>query len=60
MDAIKAWAPTLLPLVLAVLLPPAGLLLALLTALNGDRPFGLRIALAAILGACLYAIALTA
>jgi hypothetical protein len=53
-------APELLPLVIAVAVPLAGLLLALQVGLTGDRRRGLRIGAATVLGACIWAAALTA
>jgi hypothetical protein len=48
------------PLVLAVGVPLAGLLLALQAVVTGDRDLGLRIGLATVLGVCLWAALLTA
>ena len=43
-------------LVLAVLVPLAGVVLALLSYSRGERPFALRVAAATLLGVCLYAL----
>jgi threonine/homoserine/homoserine lactone efflux protein len=57
---LREMAPELLPLVIAVAVPLAGLLLALQVGLTGDRRRGLRIGAATVLGACIWAAALTA
>ncbi|WCB92978.1 hypothetical protein DSM104299_01679 [Baekduia alba] len=57
---ISAWAPELLPLVIAVVVPLAGLLLALQIWVTGDRRRSLRVGAATVLGACVWAAILTA
>jgi hypothetical protein len=56
---IKEMAPELLPLVIAIAVPLAGLVLALQVWMTGDRRRSLRVIAAAILGTCGWAIALT-
>jgi hypothetical protein len=56
---IKEMAPELLPLVLAIAVPLAGVVLALQVWMTGDRRRSLRVVAAAILGTCVWAIALT-
>jgi len=46
------------PLVIAVLLPLVGAFLAVIAHAQGERDSALRIALATLLGACLYALVL--
>jgi hypothetical protein len=53
-------APELLPLVIAIAVPLAGLVLALQVAATGDRRRGLRIGAATVLGVCVWALVLTA
>jgi hypothetical protein len=53
-------ASELLPLVIAVAVPLAGLVLALQVAATGDRRRSLRIGAATVLGACVWAAVLTA
>lgn len=43
----------------AVALPLAGVILAVVKLASGDREDGLRIAAATVLGCCIYALALT-
>jgi hypothetical protein len=57
---LREHAPELLPLVIAVAVPLAGVVLALQVALTGDRRRSLRIAAATILGVCAWTAALTA
>ena len=47
------------PYVIAVLLPLVGAIIAAIIYTQGDRDAALRVALAALLGACLYAVVLT-
>jgi uncharacterized membrane protein len=49
----------ILLLAIAVVVPLAGLVLALMQATEGERAFALRLGAAAVLGACLYALLLT-
>jgi len=60
MRRLREMAPELLPLVIAVAVPLAGLLLALQVALTGDRRRALRVGAATVLGACVWTAALTA
>jgi threonine/homoserine/homoserine lactone efflux protein len=57
---LREWAPELLPIVIAIALPLAGVLLAAQAGLTGDRQQGLRIFAACVLGTCVWAIVLTA
>ncbi len=57
---IKDMAPELLPLVIAIAVPLAGVVLALQIWLTGDRRRSLGVIAATILGTCAWAIALTA
>ena len=57
---LRESASELLPLVIAVAVPLAGLLLALQVAATGDRRRGLRIGAATVLGVCVWAAVLTA
>lgn len=59
MRRIKEMAPELLPLVIAMVVPLAGLVLALQIWVTGDRRRSLRVIAATILGTCVWAIALT-
>lgn len=52
-------AAAIFPFAIAVAFPPAGLLLAAASAVDGDRDMGLRIALAAVVGVCFWALILT-
>jgi len=58
------WAPILdflrryFAYIVAIALPLAGVILAVIKLVEGDRDEGLRIAAAAVLGACLYALLL--
>jgi len=56
---IKEMAPELLPLVIAMVVPLAGVVLALQIWVTGDRRRSLRVTAAAILGSCVWAMALT-
>jgi hypothetical protein len=56
---IKEMAPELLPLVIAIVVPLAGVVLALQVWMTGDRRRSLRVAAATVLGTCAWAIALT-
>jgi hypothetical protein len=56
---IKEMAPELLPLVIAMAVPLAGLVIALQIWVTGDRRRSLRVLAAAILGTCVWAVALT-
>ena len=60
MRRLREMAPELLPLVIAVAVPLAGLLLALQVALTGDRRRALCVGAATVLGACVWTAALTA
>ena len=60
MQWLRAWAPELLPLVIAVVVPLAGLVLAAQVWLTGDHRRSLRVLAAAVLGTCLWTAALTA
>lgn len=53
-------AAAIFPFAIAAAFPPAGLLLAAASAVDGDRDMGVRIALAAVLGACIWALIFTA
>jgi threonine/homoserine/homoserine lactone efflux protein len=57
---LREWAPELLPLVIAIVVPLAGVILALQAGLTGDRRQGLRIGAACVLGVCIWTAALTA
>ena len=57
---LRDHAPELLPLVIAIAVPLAGVLLALNVAATGDRRRGLRIFAACVLGTFAWVIALTA
>ncbi|HWI72336.1 MAG TPA: hypothetical protein VNT55_10300 [Baekduia sp.] len=57
---IKENAGELLPLVIAIVVPLAGALLALQIGLTGDRRRGLRVGAATVLGICIWTAALTA
>jgi hypothetical protein len=57
---IRDAAPELLPLVIAIAVPLAGVVLALQIWLTGDKRRSLRVVAAAVLGTCAWAIALTA
>jgi hypothetical protein len=57
---VRARLAELFPVALAVIVPLAGLVLALQHAAQGDRRQALRIGAATLLGACLYALAFTA
>jgi hypothetical protein len=57
---LRESASELLPLVIAIAVPLAGLVLALQVAATGDRRRGLRIGAATVLGACVWAAVLTA
>jgi hypothetical protein len=57
---IKDMAPELLPLVIAIAVPLAGVVLALQVWLTGDRRRSLRVIAATILGTCAWGLALTA
>jgi hypothetical protein len=57
---LREAAPELLPLVIAIAVPLAGLVLAAQVALTGERHQGLRIAAASVLGVCVWATVLTA
>jgi hypothetical protein len=63
-DAAVRWlresASELLPLVIAVAVPLAGLVLALQIAATGDRRRSLRVGAATVLGVCAWALVLTA
>ncbi|MET0604614.1 MAG: hypothetical protein ABW167_21700 [Baekduia sp.] len=56
---IKEMAPELLPLVIAIVVPLAGVVLALQVWMTGDRRRRLGVVAAAVLGTCVWAIALT-
>jgi|GEM_PF-2740097 len=56
MQWLKANAPELLPLVIAVVVPLAGIILAANIWLTGDRRRGQRVAAATVLGIFLYAL----
>jgi hypothetical protein len=60
MQWLRAAAPELLPLVIAVAVPLAGVVLALQIWLTGDKRRSLRVVAAAVLGTCAWTIALTA
>jgi hypothetical protein len=60
MGWIKDNANELLPLVIAVLLPLAGVLLAIQIYVTGDHRRGLRVGAATALGVCVWAAVLTA
>ena len=60
MQWLRDSASELLPLVIAVAVPLAGLVLALQVAATGDRRRSLRIGAATVLGACVWAAVLTA
>jgi hypothetical protein len=53
-------AAAVFPLVLAAAFPPAGLILAAATVAQGDRDGGIRLALAAVLGAVIWTLVFTA
>jgi hypothetical protein len=57
---IRDNASELLPIVIAIVVPLAGALLALQVGLTDDRRKGLRIGAATALGVCLWAAVLTA
>jgi hypothetical protein len=57
---LREHAPELLPLVIAIAVPLAGVVLALQVWLTGEHRRGLRVLAAAILGTCIWTIALTA
>jgi len=50
---------TAFPYIVAVALPLAGIVIAIMRYTQGDRDDALRIAVAAFLGMCLYALLLT-
>jgi hypothetical protein len=56
---IKEMAPELLPLVIAIVVPLAGVVLALQIWVTGDRRRSLSVIAAAVLGTCAWTIALT-
>jgi threonine/homoserine/homoserine lactone efflux protein len=60
MDWIKRNANDLLPIVIAIIVPLAGILLALQEGVSGDRTRALRIGAACVLGTCLWLLVLTA
>jgi hypothetical protein len=60
MQWLRGAAPELLPLVIAVAVPLAGVVLALQIWLTGDKRRALRVIAAAVLGTCAWAFALTA
>jgi len=60
MDWIKRNASDLLPIVIAVVVPLAGILLAAQEGVSGDRTHAVRIGAACVLGVCLWALILTA
>lgn len=60
MDWIKRNASDLLPIVIAIVVPLAGILLAAQEAVGGDRTHAVRIGAACVLGVCLWALILTA
>lgn len=51
---MKENAGELLPIVIAIFVPLAGIILALQLYLTGDRRRGLRVGAATLLGVCLY------
>jgi hypothetical protein len=57
---IKEMAPELLPLVIAIAVPLAGIVLALQIWLTGDKRRSMRVVAACVLGTCAWTIALTA
>lgn len=57
---IKENAGELLPIVIAIVVPLAGAILAANIYFTGDQRRGLRVAAATILGICLYAAVFTA
>jgi hypothetical protein len=61
-DWIKRNASELLPIVIAIVVPLAGVLLAAQEAISseGDRTHAVRIGAACVLGVCLWALILTA
>jgi threonine/homoserine/homoserine lactone efflux protein len=56
---VRARLAELFPIVLAVVVPLAGLVLALQHAAQGDRRQALRVGAATLLGGCLYALLVT-
>lgn len=56
---MRARATTLLPILLAVIVPLAGLMLTLYELQQGRRDDAVRIGVATLLGACLYTILFT-
>jgi len=60
MQWLRAQAPELLPLVIAVAVPLAGLVLAAQIWLTGDKRRSLRVIAACVLGTFAWTIALTA
>jgi threonine/homoserine/homoserine lactone efflux protein len=60
MEWIKRNASDLLPIVIAIVVPLAGILLALQAGVSGDRTHAVRIGAACVLGVCLWALILTA
>jgi hypothetical protein len=60
MRSLRDQAPELLPLLIAVAIPLAGLFLALQIWLAGDHRRGLRVLAATVLGAFVWTAALTA
>ena len=57
---LREQAPELLPLVIAIAVPLAGVVLALQVWLTGDRRRGMRVLAAAVLGTFIWTAALTA
>jgi hypothetical protein len=57
---IRDAAPELLPLVIAIAVPLAGIVLALQIWLTGDKRRSLRVVAACVLGTCAWTLALTA
>lgn len=53
-------ASELFPFAVAAVFPPAGLILALAQIADGERDFGVRLAIAAVLGAVAWVLVLTA
>jgi hypothetical protein len=60
MQWLRGASPELLPLVIAIAVPLAGVVLALQIWLSGDKRRALRVIAAAALGTCAWAFALTA
>jgi hypothetical protein len=57
---VRARAAALFPFAIAVILPPAGLIIGLLQVAQGDRDSGLRLVVVSILAALVWALLIAA